>query len=211
MRMHEPDLRILTPWPRRTQSVILVLHGGEVSSRRPTRSMQLAYRRMVLLARAVHRAATHSGTAVWVLRNRVRGWNEPALDAVTDARWALEIARRTHPGAGIQLLGHSMGARVALRLAGEQAVDSVCALAPWTEAEDPVRQLLDRRVLIVHGDRDRVTPPETSLTYAQRAQREGVQLARRVVPGSGHAMLRHSRKWTEHVRDFVVAQERSVR
>ncbi|MDI2028882.1 alpha/beta fold hydrolase [Saccharopolyspora sp. TS4A08] len=179
---------------------MLALHGGRPVSRAPVRGTRLAYRRMFPLARAGHR----SDVSVWVLRNRVRGWNEPALDAVCDARRAIEVIRGSHRGARIALLGHSMGGRVALRLAGEPDVVGVCALAPWTTEDDAVEQLTGRIVRIVHGDRDRTIPPETSLAYARRARRAGAAVSRHVIGGSGHAMLRRAEEWNAQVAAFAL-------
>ena len=81
------------------------------------------------------------GVAVWLLCYRYRGWNRPDLDPVADARWALAEIRRAHPGVPVALVGHSMGGRVALRVADEPGVVAVCALAPWTTAKDHVDQL----------------------------------------------------------------------
>ncbi|GAA5126527.1 hypothetical protein GCM10025762_54210 [Haloechinothrix salitolerans] len=123
-----PSLRVL-PATDVTTGVVLVLHGGKAVSRRPTSERQLSYWRMVPIAEALHDAVGEHG-AVWLLRNRLRGWNEPARDAVVDARWALAEVRRTHPGVPVVLVGHSMGARAALRVAGTDGVIAVCALAP---------------------------------------------------------------------------------
>lgn len=197
--MHEPNLRVLTSPETPPRTVLLALHGGRPVSRAPVRGTHPTYRRMFPLARAGHRP----DVAVWVLRNRVRGWNEPALDAVGDARRAIEVIRGSHRGARIALLGHSMGGRVALRLAGEPDVVGVCALAPWTTGDDPVEQLTGRVVRIVHGDRDRTTPPETSLAYARRARAAGATVSRHVISGSGHAMLRRAREWNAQVAAFA--------
>jgi len=56
----------------------------------------------------VVRAAGDSGTAVALLRNRYRGWNEPHADPVADARWALEEIERRCGEIPIVLVGHSM-------------------------------------------------------------------------------------------------------
>lgn len=202
--MNQPELRIRMSRSGRANTVVLVLHGGQATSSAPVRSTQLAYRRMFPLASVAHRAAAHLDTAVWLLRNRVRGWNAPQLDPIVDARWALDIVRETHPQARIALIGHSMGGRAALRLAGEPGVRAVCALAPWTEDTDPVRQLGGRAVLIVHGDRDRTTPSLSSLAFARRAREEGIEVKRNVVNGSGHGMLRRYRKWNDQVRRFTL-------
>ena len=106
---------------------------------------------MVPIARSVHRTVGDSGTAVWLLRNRVRGWNEPARDALRDAQWALDQARTQHPQALVVLVGQSMGGRAALLSAGTEGVLAVCALAPWPEPDDPVTQLAGRRVRVRRG------------------------------------------------------------
>lgn len=196
-----PSLRVL-PANDVTTAVVLVLHGGKAASRRPTSERQLSYWRMVPIAESLHDVVgEHS--AVWLLRNRLRGWNEPVQDAVIDARWALAEVRRAHPGVPIVLVGHSMGARAALRVAGTDGVTSVCALAPWIEPREPVQQLAGRSVLIAHGNRDRWTMPGASFDYAVRARRVADEVGRFEVRGVGHAMLRRSADWTSVVRAFV--------
>ncbi|NHD16174.1 MULTISPECIES: alpha/beta hydrolase [unclassified Actinopolyspora] len=199
----EPVPRVFPANLSETRAVVLVLHGGRAADTTPARTTQLAYLRMVPFARAVHADVSGEGTAVWLLRNRVRGWNDPAMDPVRDARWALAEIERRHPGAGVVLLGHSMGARAALRIAGSNAVRAVCALAPWAEEQDPVEQLAGRRVGIVHGTDDHVTPASSSAVYARRAELAGTPVERVVLPGAGHAMVRRYRDWTRQVRAFV--------
>ncbi|MGH3804602.1 MAG: alpha/beta fold hydrolase, partial [Pseudonocardiaceae bacterium] len=113
----------------------------------------MSYLRMVLFARFLHRRESGRGMSVRILRYRYRGWDEPQLHPVQDARWALTQLRDQHPDASIVLLGHSMGGRAALWVADHPAVTAVCALAPWTLDDEPVRQLDGRSVLIAHGDR----------------------------------------------------------
>lgn len=188
-----------------TRAVVLVLHGGRSTSREPVRDHQLAYLRMRLLSRVLHRSTGGNGMAVWLLRNRVRGWNEPDLDPVLDAEWALEQVTARHPGTPIVLVGHSLGGRAALRVAGHPAVTGVCALAPWTESGDPVQQLADTSVLIAHGSRDRTTSAAAAAEYAERAARHAGSVRFETVRGSGHAMLRHRRQWDRLVRRFTGA------
>jgi alpha-beta hydrolase superfamily lysophospholipase len=186
-----------------TDAVVLVLHGGRAHSAAPTQARQLSYLRMVPFGRAVHRARRKSGTAVWLLRNRVRGWNEPACDAVRDAEWALARIAERHPAAKVVLLGHSMGARAALRVAGADRVVAVCALAPWVAAGEPVSQLAGRAVLIAHGDKDTWTDRDESFRYAVRARAVTPDVARFEVHGSGHPMLRRAGDWTALVNAFT--------
>ncbi|HEY4453396.1 MAG TPA: alpha/beta fold hydrolase [Pseudonocardiaceae bacterium] len=183
-------------------AVVLVLHGGREHSKQPARASQLAYRRMVPIARAIRRAVG-AHAAVWLLRNRVRGWNEPDRDALLDARSAVHAARKRHPDAAIVLVGHSMGGRAALLAAGAAGVLGVCALAPWLEPGDPVEQLAGRAVLVAHGDRDTWTDPARSEDYARRVRGVTPDVCRFVVRGAGHAMLRRAGDWTGLVRAFV--------
>jgi predicted esterase len=187
---------------RDARAVALVLHGGQETSTAPAHRFRPAYLRMLPFARDLAWTGRAHRVAAWALRNRVRGWNGPAMDPVADARWALaEIARR-HPGVPVVLVGHSMGGRVALRVADGQGVAGVCALAPWTPPEEPVAQLAGRTVLIAHGDRDRITDPSLSLAYAARAKGVTDAVCRFDLRGETHSMLRRAREWRLLVRRF---------
>ncbi|HEV7975297.1 alpha/beta hydrolase [Amycolatopsis sp.] len=185
-------------------AVVLVLHGGREHGHTPVRPWSLAYLRMVPLAKAIHSDGAGSGVEVRLMRNRVRGWNAPGFDPVRDARWALARIKADHPGVPVILVGHSMGGRVALRVADDPAVVAVCALAPWTPAGEPVAAVEGRDVLIVHGTRDRMTDPAGSLSFASRAQAGSSRLVRFEVGDEGHAMLRRSAVWTRLVTAFTL-------
>ncbi|MDP8931768.1 MAG: alpha/beta fold hydrolase [Actinomycetota bacterium] len=170
------------------------------------RRTQLSYLRMVPFARFLHRRGGGHGMSVRVLRYRYRGWNEPELHPVQDARWALTQLRDQHRDASMVLLGHSMGGRAALRVADHPAVTAVCALAPWTLDDEPVRQLAGRSVLIAHGDREHMTDPRLSYRFAVRAKQVTSRVCRFDVLGDGHAMLRRAHDWLELVARFVEAE-----
>lgn len=182
--------------------VVVVLHGGRAHSRDPGDRKRLTYLRMVPFARML--ADVEGGPAVFLLRYRYRGWNHPTMDALRDAEWACAELRRRHSGVPVVLLGHSMGGRAALGAAGAANVVAVCALAPWLDGTDPVRQLAGRTVLIAHGDRERWTSPRESYAYAVRAKRVTDRVCRFEVLGDGHAMLRRARDWHSLVRRFVL-------
>jgi alpha-beta hydrolase superfamily lysophospholipase len=202
MREPEPRLRALRRGPVR--AVVLVLHGGQEQSKLRAHRFRPAYLRMLPFAYDLGRAGRAQGVGVWLLRYRYRGWNKPDLDPVADARWALERIRQAYPDAPIVLVGHSMGGRVALRVADEPGVVAVCALAPWTTAKDHVDQLADTAVLIVHGELDTITDPADSYAYAERAALVSDRVRHLVVSGEGHAMLRRARDWKLLVRRFVL-------
>ena len=96
-----------------------------------------------------------------------------------------------------------MGGRAALRAAGHPRVTGVVALAPWVPEGEPVSQLCGRSVLVAHGSADRVTSPELSRSFAQRAQEDGIDLEYRVIPRGDHAMLRSARVWHALAADFA--------
>jgi dienelactone hydrolase len=188
----------------RTQAIVLVLHGGAEHGTGGVPPWKLAFLRMVPIARALHRAGAAHGIEVRLLRNRQYAWTAPDQHPVDDARWALERIRADHPGLPVVLVGHSMGARVALRVADDPAVRGVCALAPWTPRGEPVEAVAGRSVLIVHGTRDRMTSPAESHAFAERAEGVAARVARFEIANEGHAMLRRAGVWTRLTIAFTL-------
>ena len=94
----------------------------------------------------------------------------------------------------VVLVGHSMGARAALRAAGHPSVAAVAGLAPWLPPGEPVDQLAGRRVPLVHGTADFVTSAPETWAYADRA-RPLTTVAEVVVRGGEHAMIRRASLW----------------
>lgn len=186
------------------RGLALVLHGGRAASTDPVTARQLAVLRMWPFARALSRAGRRPGLAVARLRYRVRGWNEPLRSPVADTREALDTLRRRFPGAPIALVGHSMGGRTAIHVADDPAVRVVVALAPWIEPDDPVAAVTGRRLLIVHGERDRVTDPQSSARYARAAAELAMSATWLGLRGERHAMLRRAPLWHELATGFVL-------
>jgi alpha-beta hydrolase superfamily lysophospholipase len=178
---------------------VLVLHGGQSVSTTPTSPVQLSVLRMVPVARAVRRAVGPAGIGVRRPRFGVRGWNGPYASPVGDlSNWLDAI---TGP---VVLIGHSMGARAALRAAGHPRVVAVAGLAPWLPPGEPVAQLAGRAVLLAHGDRDTVTSPAETWAFADLA-RAVTEVTTVSVAGGEHAMLRHARRWHRLAADFAAA------
>jgi dienelactone hydrolase len=126
------------------------------------------------------------------------------MSPVADARWALDEIWTRQCAVPVVLVGHSMGGRTALRVAGDRSVQGVAALAPWLLDTEPVDQLADRRVLIVHGTRDHVTSPVASCRYAERARAVTADVEYVDIGGETHAMLRHWRTWHRLTTTFVL-------
>jgi predicted esterase len=187
-----------------TTAVVLVLHGGKAHSFVPSDVRQLTAVRMRPFASLIHRRGRRRGVAVWSVRYRVRGWNGAERSPVADAEWALGEIRRRHGDVPVVLVGHSMGGRTALAIGGDPAVVGICALAPWTESQDPYAQLAGKTLLIVHGTLDMVTSPKGSYKYAVKAQRAGAKVGYITIRGEMHAMVYRPRLWHHLTADFAL-------
>ena len=180
------DVRV----PDAPEGVVLVLHGGASRRGHPMVSpTQLSVLRMIPIARRIARIG-QGRLAVLRLLNSVRGWDSEHTPA-QDARWALaRIAERFGLEVPVCLVGHSLGGRAAILAAAEPAVAGVAALAPWVYATDvPPGLGGDERLLIVHGDRDRIASPQRSRALA-RALAARADVGYVLVEGGTHAMLR---------------------
>ncbi|PKH44463.1 alpha/beta hydrolase [Nocardioides alpinus] len=174
--------------------MILVLHGGKPRSSQPIDGRSASWRRALWLQREITPRAHEAGVGTWLLRYRERGWNGGA-DRSADARWALDEVRAAHGDVPVVLLGHSMGARVAVHVADDPSVHGVVGLAPWWSAEDPVHTLAGRTLVAAHGRRDRITSFRETTRYVARATAvaEGADL--RDMGALGHYMLSGSARW----------------
>ncbi|WP_326678318.1 alpha/beta hydrolase [Streptomyces sp. NBC_01237] len=124
-----------------------------------------------------------------------RGWNGAREDPLHDAVRALDDLTEETGGIPVVLLGHSMGARAALRAADHPSVRAVVGLAPWCPPGDPVTQLAGRDVVLLHSTRDRVTSPQATQSLTARARRAGARTCMITVRGGDHAMIRRAPVW----------------
>jgi dienelactone hydrolase len=198
-----PSWALTLPAVGDPRAVVLVLHGGKAVSHDPSRGRHLSAARLVPVSRAIHRAAAPLSAEVRMLRYRYRGWNRAEASPVSDAIWALAEIRTERPGLPIVLVGHSLGGRAALRVAGDPSVVGVVALAPWCEAGDPVQQLADQRLRILHGSRDRWTDPAGSRTLASQAAERGADVRWVDMGPVGHFMVRRRGRW-QQLTTFLV-------
>lgn len=124
------------------------------------------------------------------VRYRVKSWRQLER-CIEDARAGVAAAREAG-AAEVALLGFSMGGAVAVHVAGDPAISTVIALAPWLYPELDVSPLDGRRFAVLHGSLDRGLPgvpgvrPELSLHGYQRAKARGVDADRTVISGAIH-------------------------
>ena len=180
--------------------VALLLPGGTPRSTRKASPYGLASLRMRTFQRSLERA----GLGTELVTYRHVGWN--GGDPVPDTAAAIARVRAERPGAPIVLVGHSMGGRVALRLADEPGVAAVVVLAPWLPPGEPTAQIAGRTVLLIHGDRDRLTDPARTLVFAREAAELSDRLAYVELRGAEHKLLRRGRVWHDLVRRFAVGE-----
>jgi dienelactone hydrolase len=181
---------------------VLVLPGGRVRSDEVSRWWQLANVRMMLVAVAL-RLRLGRGVEVRRVQYRLRGWNSPRYDAVADAGAALDDVCRRFDPKDIVLVGHSMGGRVAARLAAGGQVGAVVALAPYWPRDDGDLIPAPTRLLVVHGTADTRTDPEGSRIQTLRARERGLDAQWVGIEGVGHFMVRRFHEWHRRTADFV--------
>ncbi|MGW1227772.1 alpha/beta fold hydrolase [Streptomyces sp. NPDC002530] len=174
---------------------VLVLHGGRADSLAPPSPLNLPGLRMRPFLRAMVLDPRFSDVLIASVRYRVRGWNGDRADPVRDTRRALEELRRTAGPLPVVLVGHSLGARAALRAADDPQVRGVVALAPWCPPGEPAGHLTDRTVLALHDEADRVTSAASTWDYLARAAAAGARVRGIRMPRGGHAMIRDARRW----------------
>jgi dienelactone hydrolase len=207
MSEHRSEPRPHLSWvtaPTDPVALVLVLHGGRQIGHAKVRARQLSVVRMLPIAnRIAHRG--RGKLAVARLRYAVRGWNGAQAAPVADAEWALTRMTERFGDIPIGLVGHSMGGRTALRVAGHSDVRSVAALAPWLPRDEPMAQLAGRQVMFMHGTDDRMTSPRATAAVSAALRSAGVTASFVEIVGEHHAMLRQPQLWHDLVAGFMAA------
>ena len=194
---------LLTVGPSGTpRAAVVIAHGGKSRSTAHDSNLRSPAVRMLPFLLDLARSGRRLGLASTQLRYRLVGYNDG--DPVADVEWALDRVAECY-NVPVCLLGHSMGARAALRAAGHPSVVSVVALAPWCPPAEPVEQLEGRTVVIAHGIRDRITDPARSLAFAEHAHAVAGRLARFELGGTGHTMLQRLPTWQSLARRFTLS------
>ncbi|MEV6951742.1 alpha/beta hydrolase [Streptomyces sp. NPDC051183] len=155
------------------------------------------------LARALARAGTGQG----LVAHRVLHGGGSRTEG---AGWAADEVVRRYGDVPVCLAGYGAGGLAALAAAGHEAVNSVLALAPCLPqpsagaSPEPVKQLLGRRVLIVHGTNDARSDPELSFRLATRAKKANRTTCRFEVHSDGHGLREHQAEVVALSVDFVL-------
>ena len=179
--------------------VVVLLHGGAKTGTQALAETRSASRwRADRMRRVLEPRLRSARIESYLLTYSVRGWNDGLAaepSPVPDARWAIEQVTGAHPGAPVVLLGHSMGARTAVRVADHPAVVGVVGLAPWFEPGDPVAALAGRHLVVAHGSRDRITSARATRAYVGRAARVAASADFADLGRLGHYMLARPATW----------------
>src|SRR5579875_164992 len=190
------------PGTHAVRAAVLVAHGGRSQSTAPVTPYQPAVLRMIPLAAAIRRALPGDATVVSRPLYRLRGWNGELASPVADLAEALDQLGEQFGPIPVVLVGHSMGARAAVRVAGHPQVTAIAGLAPWLPPGEPVQQLAGRRVLLAQATGDRITRPADTWAFAGRAAAV-TDVATIEVARSEHAMLRRAAVWNRIATEFV--------
>jgi alpha-beta hydrolase superfamily lysophospholipase len=182
---------------------VLLAHGGKERSHQAVGSRNGAVQRMRWIGAAIAPQLAEAGVAVHILRFRYQGWNGRDADSVPDVHWAAGRLAAQYGDVPLALVGHSLGGRAVVNAADAANVVAVLGLAPWLPPTEPTAQLAGRKLLLAHGTQDRITSPRSSFEYAARARADGHDVARIVLPSSGHTLLNRARDWNRLVLAFA--------
>jgi alpha-beta hydrolase superfamily lysophospholipase len=201
---------------KQPEAVVLLLHGGAPDSRASVRGFDPSVMRMIPFGRGVARAG-RGRIVLAKLRYSVRGWNGESESPLADARWALDQIAERFGNLPVGLVGHSMGGRVALRVADHggvsggihggdhsSGVHSIAALAPWLPEGEPIPLLGRRALLLAHGTADRITDPARTTELAEKLSADGGDVELVKYPGARHSMLFPAGPWHDMVARFMV-------
>ena len=145
---------------------VVCINGGTAAENPGTWSASLEW----LVGRL---GPTHPSLGFLEVRYRIKSWRRLEL-CIEDG--AAAVAAAQEAGAReVAVLGFSMGGAVAVHVAGDAAVSTVIALAPWFYERLDVSPLDGRRLAVFHGALDRGLPGVPGV--APELSRRGYELA----------------------------------
>src|SRR5262249_21420842 len=172
--------------PSKPTPLVLMLHGAVGDERSYFSNL---YDPVVIKSEAERRGfilATVNG------RGRFAAYRGPAAEDSIEVLKAVRRDLNIDP-ARVYLTGHSTGAYGAWLVASLEP-DAFAAIAPVSGgapvADDALPALLEKLkgipVLIVHGAKDEIVPPENSRRMSSAAQKAGLKVTNLELPESGH-------------------------
>ena len=182
----------------------MLLHGGRPTSEQPVNGRSASWWLIRRLQREIAQVAATQDVATYAVRYRQRGWNGGHAPQ-QDARAAIDLVRREVGDVPVVLIGHSMGARVAVHVADEEQVVGVVGLAPWFTEDTPVHRLTGRHLVAGHGRRDRITSYQVTQAVVGRAAAHAISTRFVDMGPRGHYLLRGWRAWRELAADSALA------
>ncbi|WP_181923741.1 alpha/beta hydrolase [Streptomyces inhibens] len=191
--------------PDTARAAVVLLHGGRADGLAPPPRLNLPALRMRPFGAAVIRTRRERNLLLATVRYRCRGWNGSQADAARDAHEALDELAVRAPDLPVVLVGHSMGGRAALLTGGHHAVRGIVALAPWCPPDEPVAQLRNRTVALLHDPHDRITSADDTWALGARARQSGARVHEFAMPRGGHTMIHGARHWHRLTASLVAA------
>lgn len=196
------------------RGVVVLLHGGsgDATGVRDVGSWNPAYKRMSYLHWCIRNEMKSHGLALWVLRFRHFNWatdpGAPGATQVEDVRSAIGLAESLHGDVPVVLVGHSMGARVAVRASDSESVAGVVGLAPWWPADEPTTPIMGRQLAAAINPKDPVAKREEVELFAERARKDGVDVELLAFGAGGPGgQIAHSLVWNPGtLHGFIHAQ-----
>jgi pimeloyl-ACP methyl ester carboxylesterase len=179
--------------PQQPTAVVLMLHGGSVTSTRSPGWWTGPVARMVPMARSIGRRSPD--VAVALLKHAVGGWNGSGSSALRDADWALDLLRTRFADQPIGLVGHSMGGRTAAQRVSAESVVGAVLLTPWLPPSDPVGALAGRTLVVLQAEWDHTCPAAETEPWLTRAATAGAVIDREILSFTDHAMLLRFPTW----------------
>ena len=128
---------------------------------------QLSVLRMIPTARAVARGRPRPAGGLPAAQHLPRLGHRRTRRSPTATGRSTQAARAATPAAPVGLVGHSLGGRAALLAGDDPGVRSVVGAEPVALPDDDA-DLSGRRVLFVHGRRDRIASPDRAEAVARR-------------------------------------------
>lgn len=198
---------------RDCDAYVVLLHGGRPLSRQSDRFLNSALLRMVPFDSRLRVLIKQHDCriGVGVLQYRVRGWNGDKRSPVADTLEMLDHLTDMYGSElPIVLMGHSMGGRTAVHVAGAHPnVRAVCALAPWWPQRDASTYLSTRhKVLAFHGTRDVITSSRGTETEVARLRARGLDARFESLPGTGHYLTNNAHALHHRACAWVFEQAR---